>query len=781
MTSAHPLVAATKSTPPSLSDAVYADLAVRGYLDNVAVSFSDGKSVNDINLNETRHWIPASTVKLFAALYVYKLMGINKLSLYDTVTIDPKNVVPTELVTDEYPTLLDGDTVTVQRLLFQMITQSDNTSFNSLLDMLDRRNVNDYLHSIGLEHSSIGSKLNLDDSQQQYEFDVPGYGINTTTAQDYTKAFELIYTNKIPGSKDLFAILQQQKINNMLPFFLPKDVTVAHKTGDLDPNFHDGGIVVAGKRSYVVSIFTNAGDPTLVAHLSQLIYTRDYSLVGITIPHSLSEQPSQPLDPLVALGKLPENTSPVLGTTVEAPPPITAADLGITAADLSLVHAQQALPKVTIPADSPFHFFITVLQLTKKAFALGNKGRTAVDLQTVNLTLAEAKQEEQKGNNQLAQNLLGSVQDQLITIAHSPVLPANTDMQTQVAAVSETRFSLMGNSLSNVTTNDQRNQAITQIAQAAKQTIATIQPAIPEAINATSPNQKPLIGEIVAKTDKSITVKTAGGQQITIPTNNNTVQVRDRGENGPTPSPSLNIGTTVAVVGSTNGTSFTPSFILSNVPRELVAPQPVEVVKVNTINKTMVVSENGVPVQVNVGDKTSIKGADTNIPLGQIKPGDVVVVHGDPLTPIKPQSTISPTTSPTSPAVTSTISPQPKAAGPTTKPSSGIAPTSGKQPTIAAPTSGTNKIISSAPVSNPSPSAGASAAPVTPKVIQSTTIQIVQKAQDVQKSAPPTPQAPASNTSKPQSAPPAQPPASSNNSSSSNTSAGSTTTKNGKK
>lgn len=110
-------VFAANNTQPSLSDAVYADLAVRGYLDNISVSFYDGNKADNINLNETKHWLPASTVKLFAAMYAYKQIADSKLSLYQSIPVDSKNVVPTELVTDELPGIQDGDYLTIDRLL----------------------------------------------------------------------------------------------------------------------------------------------------------------------------------------------------------------------------------------------------------------------------------------------------------------------------------------------------------------------------------------------------------------------------------------------------------------------------------------------------------------------------------------------------------------------------------------------------------------------------------------------------------------------------------------
>src|SRR5438034_771241 len=135
---AEPLSAASLSPKLTISDAIYADLAIRHELDNVSVYYADGGKTNDVRLNEARQWLPASTVKTFAAMYAYELVKEGKIHLYDVVTIDAKNDVTTELVTTELPSLTTDETVTIERLIDQMITQSDNTAFNQLLDILGR-------------------------------------------------------------------------------------------------------------------------------------------------------------------------------------------------------------------------------------------------------------------------------------------------------------------------------------------------------------------------------------------------------------------------------------------------------------------------------------------------------------------------------------------------------------------------------------------------------------------------------------------------------------------
>jgi len=821
-----------KTPTVTLADAIYADLATRQALDNVSIFYSDGKTSDDIKLNETRHWLPASTVKTFAAIYAFKLIADGKIHLSDYAIIDSKNEVTTELVTNQLPTLSTGDTVTIDRLLQQMITQSDNTAFNQLLDILGRDNITTYIQSLGLIHSHIGSKLNLDDTQTQYEYDTQGYGVNTTTAEDYAKAFELIKQNKIPGARDLFAILKQQKINNMIPLYLPKDVVCAHKTGDLNPLFHDGGICQDKKGSYVLTIFTNYGSPELLAHISQLVYTKNFNLVGATLSkQSIGDVPSdtQPLDPLVMQ---PVSSNVLAASTLNFPvPDLSPADLGITPGDLSIKLKDSDLPHVFIPADSPLHGISDAWQITQKAFALGAQGRRTVDINTAKLALAETKDLIQRGKTQEAQAELHTIQTGIATLTKDPSIAQDPAVQNALEAISETRFSLLGKEIQN-TTGDQKLNWIKETSDAAQKQIQQ-QHNIPAAENAINPTQKILSGTVIKVTNKDYTIKTAGQQIITIPNSPEvTIKQTSISELSPTPSLSISeevspsprisivpritatpapitVGSTIAVAGTQRGKTFAASVIVPNVPKEFIAPEPVTVAKVNLKEKTMVTIEGGVYTQVNINKDTIIRGQDTTIPLGEIKQGDVVVVHGQPLTQETPTPTSIPTiTSSTSLSPTNTqnaqvttspkhsaISITPNVTSPTLLPthaSQATSPTPGKisptisqtliSPSITKPVvanqpilSGRNKPITITPVTNKNtitPQPNSPPAPITPKIIQSTSIQVIEKKQDIPSSARIPTQAPSqpkpqNNTSgqnppeQPKSQPP-QPPAQTN-------------------
>src|SRR5258708_2884686 len=228
----------------SVSDEVYADLALSHELNHVSLYYFDDNPKDTVKINPEKNWDPASTIKLYVAMYTFDQVATGNISLDQLVTIQDKNIVPSQTFPNGYGPLQAGDSVSVYELLDRMITQSGNVSYNTLVDLLDRTKVTKYVHDLGLVNSNVGAKLNLDSDQEGADSTVAGFGPNSTDADDYERAFILINGKRLPGSASLFNMLSRQKFNSMLPALLPKDVIVAHKTGELEPYDHDGEIMV---------------------------------------------------------------------------------------------------------------------------------------------------------------------------------------------------------------------------------------------------------------------------------------------------------------------------------------------------------------------------------------------------------------------------------------------------------------------------------------------------------------------------------------------------------
>lgn len=735
-------------TSVSVPDEVYADLALQHELGHVSVYYFDSDPKNNVSIDATKNWDPASTIKLYAAMYAFDQVSHGNIKMDQLVTIDSKNVAASQSYPNGYPALAASDQVDILRLLNQMITQSDNTAYNTLLDILGRQQITKYIHDLGLINSTVGSKLNLSEDQQQYEFTTPGYGPNLITAEDFARAFILINGGRIPGSNDLFNILSRQKLNSMLPARLPKEVVVAHKTGELDPYYHDGGIVVDPKstRKYVLAVLSDTGNPNVVAHLSQLVYTTDIGLVGSndTEPKNSSSLPNPPIDPIVEAGE--PSDSKVLATNTQniKLPKVTASDIGITASDISGSLEAKQLPSVIFPVDSPAHFLIDLGKQLRVVLNPIPQLRTQFETENLKLTLAEANDLIKKGKQTQANILLTDVDQNLSKIAKDQGVSGNKKLQETINQISETRFSILGSELNKTQGEENKLQIIKEVASQAANANKDVKPYTPEALKSTDLSQTPVVGEVVRTTQNSITVKTSDGNEVTTPVDTS-IKTRDVGTDQADVKDSTDIP-----VGST--IALTSNFILTNIASDSANVKPVTVIKVNEETNTLVIAgSNGIPQQVDLTGNTVIKGIDTSISLDQIKPGDVIVGHGQPLpaaTPT-PNATTSPVPSSTSspsgssgPSSTALPSATPISTS-TSTPVGSSTPTTTALPTFKPTPTPSTKTLTPSPLATSNPKATSTPTPTksptpAPKVIQGNVIQVIQGAPSPAPTAKPT-------------------------------------------
>ena len=71
-------------------------------------------------------------------------------------------------------------------------------------------------------------------------------------------------------------LLKSQKLNNKLPKYLPQEIDVAHKTGEIDSLTHDAGIVYAPTSDYIIVILSKSDYPPgaeeRIADISRAVY-----------------------------------------------------------------------------------------------------------------------------------------------------------------------------------------------------------------------------------------------------------------------------------------------------------------------------------------------------------------------------------------------------------------------------------------------------------------------------------------------------------------------------
>ncbi|CAN5330243.1 hypothetical protein BH20BAC1_BH20BAC1_26810 [soil metagenome] len=223
-------------------------------------------------VNLTNFIYPASVYKMYVAMEVLKQISEARYSLYqDYVVKSPNDVDKSkEITSDPRPLLRDGDTVTVKYLLDLMITRSDNSAANCLIDLATRPKINETMHQYGWWGSEVTRKFlsrTLED---------PGYDTirSTETCALHAADFMFkIFTKTLINpwvSMQMQTLLGAQLDNTKLASGLPGNVMFYHKTGWWSFYTHDVGIVDDGKVKYIIALFTPIREEEVTPKLKEL-------------------------------------------------------------------------------------------------------------------------------------------------------------------------------------------------------------------------------------------------------------------------------------------------------------------------------------------------------------------------------------------------------------------------------------------------------------------------------------------------------------------------------
>ena len=137
-----------------------------------------------------------------------------------------------------------------------MITESDNVATDMLLEKLGLETIEKRARSLGLRHTTVRRKI-MDFAAIDKGRD------NLTTPADMATLLGLWQNGRLPGSQEALRILNKQKRNDVMTALLPREVAVAHKTGQLTGFLHDAGIVFAPTGGYIMVVMSQGGDADL--------------------------------------------------------------------------------------------------------------------------------------------------------------------------------------------------------------------------------------------------------------------------------------------------------------------------------------------------------------------------------------------------------------------------------------------------------------------------------------------------------------------------------------
>jgi len=223
-----------------------------------AVIDLNGKKPLFGGVNEKNFIYPASVYKMYVAMEILKQVSEKKYSLYRKIVVQAPNDVDrsSEISWDPRPLLKAGDTVTIDYLLDLMITRSDNSAANCLIDVAGRENINRTMNYYGWEGSEVTRKF------LSRKFEDTGYDTVKSTETNALHAASFmyrVYNNSLINpwvSQQIKVLLGRQLDTTKLQTGFPPDAMFYHKTGWWDVYTNDVGIVNDGKTRFVISLFT---------------------------------------------------------------------------------------------------------------------------------------------------------------------------------------------------------------------------------------------------------------------------------------------------------------------------------------------------------------------------------------------------------------------------------------------------------------------------------------------------------------------------------------------
>lgn len=206
--------------------------------------------------DESRQVPSASTIKILIMAEAFRQVENGNFSLNQKVHIKQKDKVPYSIISD-----LTTDLYTFRDLITLMIIVSDNTATNVLIDLLGYPSINRMAQDLGLNSTVLQRRM--------MDFDATKEGRqNYTSPLDMAKLVESIHNQSILSQQScdlMIDIMKRQKDKAMIGKYIPEDIVVAHKTGELENLNHDIGILYLSGKPYLLGVFVTEADGNLMA------------------------------------------------------------------------------------------------------------------------------------------------------------------------------------------------------------------------------------------------------------------------------------------------------------------------------------------------------------------------------------------------------------------------------------------------------------------------------------------------------------------------------------
>jgi len=168
----------------------------------ISLACTDNQTGETIEYNGDHFIYPASIYKMFVVAEVLRQIESENLSLSQEIEIvSPNDVdkIKSELGNDVRPFLNAGDTPTLEYLIDLVLTRSDNTASNTLIDLVGRESINKNIIKVNdWQGSEVTRKYLARDLEEDKYKDAP---VTLSCANHLANFFYKLERGEIPGKE----------------------------------------------------------------------------------------------------------------------------------------------------------------------------------------------------------------------------------------------------------------------------------------------------------------------------------------------------------------------------------------------------------------------------------------------------------------------------------------------------------------------------------------------------------------------------------------------------
>lgn len=211
----------------------------------------------------------ASTRKIAIMMATLREVHAGRLALDQPMTVDAKYQ---DNKSGCFQYLQPGFTLPLRDFIIMMIIVSDNTCTGAIVDLVGLERINEFSRAAGMAGTTHRDNI----PPAGLPWDHPVDATNTTTPNDVGRLLDQILrgasdpavADRLGVTPELcryaIQIMTWQQITNRLPYLMPPQATIAHKTGRGVRNYSDAGIIFRGEEPlYILSVYTDQVRPEL--------------------------------------------------------------------------------------------------------------------------------------------------------------------------------------------------------------------------------------------------------------------------------------------------------------------------------------------------------------------------------------------------------------------------------------------------------------------------------------------------------------------------------------